>query len=264
MSNAYLGRENDSLFVFQNNYFYTIGVITMGFSLANSVIICLIGCNYLKLIKNHYVLCVYAFTLVYVSLLLGFLSLFFVPTSGLVYILMDLEKGKQKTVSNEVRNTNIVSEDIHSLDENNTYENDTSDEEIVKKTNPNDTSDEETSDEEGKKEIKKVDLGETSDEEEIIEDEKNGQNCRGCGCFVLDGAECVLPDSSKAYCSGCFESLEQPEEKNEDEEKKEMEEVKPIEECNKTIEECLNTTCEQKCNKKRKIENNCSIDCCDK
>ena len=81
---------------------------------------------------------------------------------------------------------------------------------------------------------------------------------------MKDGLECVLPESSKAYCSGCFEGLEQPED---EEDKKEnvdkMEDKdKPIEECNKTIEECLNTECGKKCNKKRKIEINCSTDCC--
>lgn len=249
MSNLYFGRENDSMFVFQNNYFYTIGIITIGMSLTNSIIIYLIGTNYLRLIKNQYIMCIYGFALIYVSLLLGFLSLFIAPIGGLMYYLMETEKEKQKEIKINIINTtndNIISEDIHYDSPNDEINNDTSDEEIINNTNSNDTSDEETSDEEG---VKKVDLGETSDEE-------NGQNCRGCGCFVIDGAECVIPESSKAYCSGCFEGLEQPE-VNEEEDKKEedkKEEDKSVEECNKTIEECVNTNCEIKCNKKRKLD----------
>ena len=59
MSNAIFGRENDSMFVFQNNYFYTIGIITMGISLTNSVIIYSIGTYYLRLIKNEYTMYIY-------------------------------------------------------------------------------------------------------------------------------------------------------------------------------------------------------------
>ena len=85
---------------------------------------------------------------------------------------------------------------------------------------------------------------ETSDEEimkaDILEetsDEENGQNCRGCGCFLLDGTECVLPESSKAYCSGCFEGLEEKEEVveevNEEVKEEENEEIKKNEESKK-------------------------------
>ena len=167
MSNSYFGRENDSIFVFQNNYFYTIGIITMVISLTNSVIIYLIGTNYLRLIKNQYIMCIYGFTLIYVSLLLGFLSLFILPTGSLMYFLMNIEQEKEKQKKIIIDTANIISENIVSeylpTDEiNDEANNDTSDEEIIKNTNPNDTSDEETSDEEGKK----VDLGETSDEEE--------------------------------------------------------------------------------------------------
>jgi len=262
MSNSYFGRENDSIFVFQNNYFYTIGIITMVISLTNSVIIYLIGTNYLRLIKNQYIMCIYGFTLIYVSLLLGFLSLFILPTGSLMYFLMNIEQEKEKQKKIIIDTANIISENIVSeylpTDEiNDEANNDTSDEEIIKNTNPNDTSDEETSDEETSEEGKKVDLGETSDEEE----EKTGQNCRGCGCYVLDGAECVLPESSKAYCSGCFENLEQPEEKNKSE-------IKPVEECNNIIEDCVNTNCKidciERCNKKRKIEMDFSNSCQEK
>jgi len=172
MSNSYFGRENDSIFVFQNNYFYTIGIITMVISLTNSVIIYLIGTNYLRLIKNQYIMCIYGFTLIYVSLLLGFLSLFILPTGSLMYFLMNIEQEKEKQKKIIIDTANIISENIVSeylpTDEiNDEANNDTSDEEIIKNTNPNDTSDEETSDEEtSDEEGKKVDLGETSDEEE--------------------------------------------------------------------------------------------------
>jgi hypothetical protein len=54
MSLARFGFENDSLFTFQNNYFYTIGIITFGLTLINASILYLIGTNYLALIKNKY------------------------------------------------------------------------------------------------------------------------------------------------------------------------------------------------------------------
>ena len=236
----------------------------MTISLINSSIIFLIGMKILKLVKNQYAMYVYAFALLYVSFLFGFLSLI-APTAGLTYLLINLENQKA-----EVKSIEKCEEKTEE------YNNETSDEEInTLEKNPNDTSDEETSDEE---KVEKVNLEETSDEE-------NGQNCRGCGCFVQDGKECVLPDSSKAYCSGCFEELEikEEEEVTEEEIKEEVkEEVKGEEEvikgekevkveeevvkgeeevCNKTNEECVNTDCNQKCSKKRKIEFNCNLEC---
>ena len=47
-----------------------------------------------------------------------------------------------------------------------------------------------------------------------------GQNCHGCGVFLKDGEEEVFPESSKAFCSGCFERAA---EDKEDEEKAEDE-----------------------------------------
>jgi hypothetical protein len=245
MSVARFGFENDSLYTFQNNYFYTIGIITFGLTLINSSIIYLIGTHYLTLIKNKYEKYVYAFVLIHVSFILGFLSVFIIPTCGLTYFLSNLlnvrliKKMENLEVIGEIikhdenKNEDISEEKNEDINED--INEDTSDEEII--TN-DDIKNEETSEEE------------------------NGQNCRGCGCFLVDGTECVQPNSSKAYCNGCFEGLEIPDENNKKEEDN-KEEVENKEEENKVcsnecIEECskeCNEQCNEECNKNKRIFN---------
>jgi hypothetical protein len=257
MSLARFGFEDDSLYTFQNNYFYTIGIITFGLTLINASILYLIGTNYLALIKNKYEKYIFGFVLIYVSLLFGFLSIFIIPSGGLIYFLSNL------------RNERIIKK-IENVEEEIKYNSndDTSDEEIIKQDNLEDTSDEETknediqneenndeetSDEETKnnetsdEEITKnedIKNEETSDDEtsdEETSEEENGQNCRGCGCFLVDGTECVQPNSSKAYCQGCFEGLEIPEE-----ETKECPQECP-QECSKECPQECSKECPQEC-----------------
>jgi hypothetical protein len=264
MSLARFGFEDDSLYTFQNNYFYTIGIITFGLTLINSSIIYLIGTHYLTLVKNNYERYIFAFALIYVSFLLGFLSVFIIPTGGLTYFLSNL---LNESIIKKMKNIEVLSEKINQNDDikNDDIKNDDISEDI-KNADINDISD--TSDEE-------IITNDFIKNEETS-DEENGQNCRGCGCF--EGLE--IPDENKENNKE-DENEDENEDKNEDknenkennkedenedenEDKNENKEnnkehENENKECsNECIEECskeCSKECNEECNKNKRVFN---------
>jgi hypothetical protein len=243
MVNAYLGLKTDSFETYQHNYFYTIGIITAIMSIFNSCLIFTIGTKYLALIKNQYVMILYAFVLLYVSFFLGFLVTIAAPSGGLAWTYYNMEMDSRKI--NTYNNTNKDEDENREVFE---TQDDTSEEDLnVEKketdTSDEDTSDEDTSDEDNEKE-KNVgvieEVLETSDEE--TSDEEEVESINGETKAEEVKVETIEPVEIKNTINEILnDTINQVIIENE--KIKETNNETNIE----TIKECLNTECNEEC-----------------
>jgi ABC-type bacteriocin/lantibiotic exporter with double-glycine peptidase domain len=98
----------------QTNSYQIIGVLVTLISLLNASIIFLIGSDYLKLLNNRFVLVVYAIALIYVSILLGFLTVCLIPSITLIYIYLHIKKTNKKIIkkTNKLEAVDEVDEEV--------------------------------------------------------------------------------------------------------------------------------------------------------